>query len=242
MRRLLTGVLVAALAMPVAAGAHEPDELGCPFHVDDTSEAKPNAEDPAGDWVGLTPGARRGLPWGDAYREGTDILKAWATRGPSEDFPVRVHVQVASLGEQQPNSHFSVEWTTGADTQTPVRNWVGVIFGGTQTRFRYGHIEDDGTTGGQLFATDGDTFGEPLYGTPGTVVINVPAVAAPAVGERMVNFLAATHFLVGSPEPLPSPIRYKHGLLELIDDTRNAGTNEAPACDPYRNDPVTDTD
>lgn len=240
MRRLLTGVLTLALAMPVAARAHERDELGCPFHVDETSEAKPNAEDPAGDWVGLTPGARRGLPWGDAYREGTDILKVWATRGADDTFPIRVHVQVASLGEQQPNSHFSVEWTTGADTQTPVRNWVGVILGGLETRFRYGHIEDDGTIGGQLFATDGPTTGQLLTGTPGTVVIDVPAAAAPVVGGRMTNFQAATHFLLGSPEPLPYPLRYKHGLLELIDDTKNAGTGQAPACDPYRNDPATD--
>lgn len=235
-----TWLAAALLAYP--ASAHEPDASGCPVHVDATSATSPNIADPPTDWNGLL-GNGIVSPWGDVYREGTDIREAWMSRTPDGAF--HAHIRVSDLTDVQPGSLFYLLWTfRGAGDQTTERRWVSAINGTPagpgvsvpeRHTFAYGYVGPSETAPGSLhYTTQGTTTGI-IDPDTDTVTIDVPMaeMGSPRPGAVLRDVASATKILFGSPTPLPeqSPVRY--GYVFDVDDT----TNATRRCDVLVNDP-----
>ncbi len=230
---LLAAALIAGPGVVPAAADHEPDDFGCPLHIDETSAENPNIVDPVGDYNGVVTGNEGLAPWGDVYREGTDLTKAWLNRD-NDTGDVTGVIEVASLSGPQPNSIFYLLWDFESVEDDPQqRRWVSARWALDRVIFTYGYLGPS-VTGGEQFFTLGETTGTVEDGTPGRIVIDVPMaqLGDPQPGAVLSNFAAESRFLTGSPEPLPEPSPLRHGLVQLVDDTENA----TEFCDAYVNE------
>lgn len=240
MRKLMLLTMLSLIVMPVAAQASGE----CPVPLSLGSAENPNLTDPANDWEGLVLGnGSATYPVGDVYREGTDIVSAWLARDAEGD--MTANIQVADLGEVQPNAIFYFLWTYGTTeangVEVEARRWASARMKGYTSAFSFGNLVPSSTlpTSTQTFRTEGDTTGT-IDVAGDLLTIDLPRGGVSFLGESTDNWgapeggsvllepSAEARFLIGSPEPLPSnPAGLRHGYVYPADDSANAD----PVCD-----------
>lgn len=228
--RTLALGLAGALALaggPAHANHTLPTPGNCVIAASAAGAANPQLTDATGDYEGLLGNGNGGA--GDIYREGTDLTAAWFTTDANGAHAVS---QVVSLIDPQPNAVYYFQWQYPDDDPAPPnkseRYAVARFKGYAPTVFEYGHLETS-ITGGTLFVADGPTTGTITAGALGTISVDVPLalMGNPGAGEYLVDLIVDSGVLVGSPERLPPPSPFRHGLIEPADTT----TDGPQACD-----------
>lgn len=194
----MIGAFVLAALVHPAANA----DLHC--NVDAGTEAAPHLEDAAGDWEGIVTGNGQALiPYGDVYRESTDVLSAWINR-TGTTFTANIRLNTWS-GLTETNAVYNFLWTyQGTSPVNQARRFVSArlvrplpipIY-----EFSYGWIDTSGEI--DLINTYGATTGSMIAGTPGAISIVIPfhrsQLGRPGPGAVLEDIVAEARVLVGA--------------------------------------------
>lgn len=232
-RRIALMLVLAALAAFgfAPAGAVEP---GCT--AAEGSATTPHFADATLDYNGPVTGNQGTTPYGEVYREGTDVVAGWISK--TETGTYQANIDVASFSGLEWNAvfYFLFDWEGGQGGLTPphTRRYVSAQIrqyaegGGT---FSYGYLNT--TLPVAQLIREGFTTGSARTGTPGGVTVDIPLDKMAATpeqtagpGDLLANPLAESRVLIGHPghgqQSVTSNAAAGGGLVGVADDTANA--------------------
>lgn len=194
----------------------------CPATLEDASASTPHVIDEVNDYDGVVFGNQAAtVPYGDIYREGTDIERAWLAR--AESGQITAGIRVVQMAPTQPNTVFYFLWQYAGSDPTKLDRYVSAKLKGYGEEFTYGYLSGADAAGIRRFVTEGTTTGS-VNVAESEVTIDVPLDApdwgAPTAGSSLGAINAEARVLLGSPEPLPpNPAGLRSGLVGVADDT-----------------------